>query len=116
MHPTLELLLAPLLWFAVAAAALFVLATVYVHALLVVAELSRLLRVALSAILWLTFAAAAVAPLFGWISIARARYPAALEFPALLWVLLCFGLCFVAVHRPIKRRLPQLQAAGLFRQ
>jgi len=116
MHPTLELLLAPLLWFAVAAAALFVLATVYVHALLAVTDLSRLLRVALSTILWLKFAITAVAPLFAWIIIARDRYPAALEFPALLWVLLCFGLCFVAVHRPIKRRLPQLQAAGLFRQ
>lgn len=116
MPPALELLLAPLLWFAVAAAALFVLATVYVHALLAVAELSRHLRVALSTILWLKFATTGVAPLFAWIIIARERYPDSLEFPALLWVLLCFGLCVLAVHRPIKRCLPQLQAAGLFRQ
>lgn len=114
MHPTFELLLAPFLWFAGAAAALYFVAKFYVHALLFVAELSRPLKVVFSGILWLTFSATAVAPLFGWLSVARACCPAALEFPALLWVLLCFGLCFVA-HRPIKQRLPQLQAAGFFR-
>jgi len=116
VYPFIELLLAPLLWFAVAAVALFAISTVYVRALLVAARLPRLLRLAVSVLLWLTFAAVAVAPLIGWVLVAKARYPAVLEFPAVLWPLLCFALCFVAALRPINRRLPQLQAAGLFRE
>lgn len=110
------MLLMPLLWFAVSAAALVVVAKVYVHGLLLVARLPRVLKVTLSVLLWLGFSAVFVAPLFGWIAIAKVHYPAALEFPVLLWVLVCFGLCVVAVYRPVKERLPQLQAAGFFRQ
>ena len=109
-------LISPLTWFAMAAALLYVLAGAYVHALLLVARLPSIGKVALSVLLWLTFSVIAVAPLFGWLEIARIHFPGALESPFLVWPLPCFGLCFVALYRPLRRRLPQLQAAGLFRQ
>jgi hypothetical protein len=116
VNTQLALFLLPLLWFAVSATALLVVSRVYVRALLLVARLTGPLKVALAVVLWSAFSVVCVAPLFGWLFVARLHFPAALELPAMLWPLLCFGLCFVAVYRPVKRHLPQLQAAGFFRQ
>lgn len=116
MDNLLKIFLFPLLWFAVAAALLFILAGAYVRTLLLAARLRGLLKISLSALLWLMFSAACVTPLFLWLLIARLYLPDSLELPPMLWPLFCFGMCFVAVYRPIKLRLPELQAAGFFRQ
>ncbi|WP_140637489.1 hypothetical protein [Methylibium rhizosphaerae] len=116
MNELLALILLPPLWFAANAVVLLVLSCVYVHALLGVARLPAFFKVVASVVLWLAFSAVCVAPLFGWIFIARLHLPVALELPTMLWPLLCFGLCFVAVYRPVKRHLPQLRAVGFFRR
>jgi hypothetical protein len=116
MSELLAIALLPLLWFAVAAAALLALSGVYVRALLLIARLPTPLKVTLPVVLWIAFSALCVSPLFGWLSFARLHLPAALELPAMLWPLACFGLCFPAVYRPVKLRLPQLQAAGFFKR
>ena len=116
MNDLLTLILLPPLWFAVAAVGLAFLSGAYVHGLLLAARLPSFLKIALSVLLWLAFSVVCVAPLFGWLFIARRHLPVALELPAMLWPLLCFGLCFPAVYRPVKRHLPQLRAAGFFRQ
>ncbi|WP_284336695.1 hypothetical protein [Comamonas sp. NoAH] len=109
-------LLAPPIWFGMCAALLLVVTRVYVRGLLVIGGFPRLFRVAIGALLWLLLSAMGVAPLFGWIAVTKLHLPDLIELPAMLWPMLCFGLCFAAMYHPIKRRLPQLQAAGFYRK
>ena len=108
--------LAPPIWFGMCAALLLVATRVYVRGLIAIGGFPRLPRVAIGALLWLLLSAMGVAPLFGWIAVARLHLPGLIELPAMLWPMLCFGLCFAAMRRPIKRRLPQLRAAGFYRE
>jgi len=108
--------LAPPIWFMFAALMLYFVASIYFHLLCALGGSSRTARVLMGALLWLGFAVIGVAPLFGWIAIAKAYLPAMLEGPAVLWSVLCFGLCFVAIHRAMKPRLRQLQSLGMFRK
>ena len=116
VNELLALTLLPPLWFSATATALLALSVIYVRALLVMARLPASLKAAVSVVLWLVFSAICVAPLFGWLFIARLHLPAAIELPAVLWPLLCYGLCFLAIYRPVRRHLPKLQAAGYFRR
>lgn len=114
MDSTLFQYLVPPLWFSFAATVLYFLACVYARLLIALEGRSVVVRVVFGGLLWLTFGGIFVAPLFGWIALERSNFPLFMEAPAMLWPLLCFGLCFFAVHRAMKPRLRQLQSAGFF--
>ena len=116
MSPALFQFIVPPLWFFASAVLLYFVACLYFHLLAMLGGRSSTVRVLIGSLLWLAVAAIGVAPLFGWLAVAQASFPALLEFPALLWPLLCFGLCFLAIGRALRPRLRQLQSMGFFKK
>jgi hypothetical protein len=108
--------LAAALWFAVCGAVLYPLSLLYVRFLVVVGHFEKPWKSVGAYLLWLSFSVALLFPLVGGVVLARRYSPQLAEWPALLWLGVCYLGSAVPVYGTVCRNLPKLRAMGFFRE